>query len=94
MKVRKDKHGVYIRSRGYGVDKNACAYRPGYFSGYSHARDTTDAGLIEGDNPKTNHVSGEPFVKITLLDGGTVYWGSYGRAGGDFPEEKSTKITR
>ena len=91
MKIRKDKHGLYIRSRFYSKKLNMThypAYRPGYFSGYSHAWNTTDAGLQEGDNPKTAHVNGEPFVKITMPDGSNVYWGSYDRAEGDFAEEK------
>ena len=88
MKIRKDKHGLYIRSRWYIVDKNAAAYRPGNFSGYSHAWNTTDVGLNDGDNPKTSHVDGEPFVCITLADGSKVYWGSYKRTEGDFAESK------
>jgi hypothetical protein len=91
MKIRKDKHGLYIRSRWYSKKLgsiNDPAYRPGTFSGYSHAWNTNDAGLKEGDNPKTAHVNGEPFVRITMLDGSKVYWGSYGRIEGDYPEEQ------
>jgi hypothetical protein len=88
MKIRKDRHGLYIRGRGYGLENPGPEYRPGDFLGYSHAWNTTDAGLAEGDNPKTAHVNGEPFVKITLTDGSKVYWGSYGRTEGDFAEEK------
>jgi hypothetical protein len=88
MKIRKDKNGLYIRSRWYIVDKNSPAYRPGHFLGYSHAWDTTDAKLQEGDNPKTTHVAGEPFVRITMADGNKVYWGSYNRTEGDYAEEK------
>jgi len=89
MKIRKDKHGLYIRSRSYSKKLDRTddpAYRPGTFSGYSHARDTTDAGLKEGDNPNATHVNGEPFVRITMPDGSEVYWGSYGRTEGDFAE--------
>ena len=76
MKIRKDRHGLYIRSRGYSKKygrTDVAAYRPGTFNGYSHAWNTTDAGLQEGDNPKTAHVNGEPFVRITMLDGSKVY---------------------
>lgn len=82
MKIRRDSRGLYIRGRGEQ------AYRPGDFVGYSHAWNTTDARLNDGDNPKTSHVTGEPFVRITLADGSKVYWGSYGRTEGDFGEYK------
>lgn len=88
MKIRKDRHGLYIRGRYYSVDKNDPAYRPGTFSGHSHAWNTTDADLIEGDNPKSAHVAGAPFVRITMPNGSKVYWGSHGRTEGDFAEEK------
>lgn len=88
MKIRKDKHGLYIRGRYFSIDKNDPAYRPGDFSGHSHAWNTTDAGLKDGDNPKSAHVNGAPFVRITMPDGSKVYWGSYGRTEGDFAEDK------
>lgn len=88
MKIRKDKHGLYIRGRGYSLKKGAAEYRPGEFVGYSHAWNTTDAGLVEGDNPKTAHVIGEPFIRIAMPDGSKVYWGSYGRTQGDFAENR------
>lgn len=87
MKIRKDRHGLYIRGRFYSVDKTDIAYRPGTFPGHSHAWNTSDAGLKAGDNPKSAHVNGEPFVRITMPDGSTVYWGSYGRTEGDFAED-------
>jgi hypothetical protein len=87
MKIRKDRHGLYIRRRGYNVVKSMPAYRPGTFPGYSHAWNTTEAGLSEGDNPKSSHVAGAPFVRIIMPDGSKVYWGSYGRTEGDFAEE-------
>lgn len=87
MKIRKDKHGLYIRSRWYIAHKDSAAYRPGDFPGYSHSRNTTDAGLNAGDTPNTVHVDGEPFIRITLSDGTTVYWGSYNRTEGDFGED-------
>jgi hypothetical protein len=90
MKIRKDRHGLYIRGRGYSKQFGRVddpSYRPGNFLGYSHAWNTTEAGLLEGDNPKTAHVAGEPFVRITMPDGSKVYWGSYGRTEGDFAEE-------
>lgn len=90
MKIRKDKHGLYIRSRWYSKQFNEThhpSYRPGTFRGYSHAWNTTDAGLKEGNNPKTKHVNGEPFVRIVLSDGSYAYWGSYNRTEGDFAEE-------
>lgn len=86
MMIREDKHGLYIRSRWHSYDKEATAYRPGDFPGHSHVWDTTDAGLKPGDKPHTVHVSGAPFVRITLADGREVYWGSYRRTEGDFPE--------
>lgn len=86
MKIRRDKHGLYIRSRWYAAHKDAAAYRPGDFPGYSHSWNTTDAMLVEGDNPKTAHVDSEPFVRITLPDGTKTYWGSYSRTEGDFAE--------
>ena len=89
MKIRRDSHGLYIRSRWYIAHKDAAAYRPGDFPGYGHSWDTTDAGLNDSDNPKTAHVDGEPFVRITLADGSKVYWGSYGRTQGDFAEDKA-----
>ncbi len=82
MKIRRDSHGLYIRNR------EEHAYRPGDFIGYSHAWNTTDAGLNDGDDPKTSYVSGTPFVRITLDDGSKVYWGSYDRTEGDFAEDK------
>jgi hypothetical protein len=89
MLIRKDKHGLYIRSRWYskrlGLTDDP-AYRPGYFSGHSHAWDTSSTGLNEGDKPKTSHVNGAPFIKITRADGSVAYWGSSGRDLGDFPE--------
>lgn len=91
MKIRKDCHGLYIRSRWYSKrlgSSNDPAYRPGDFPSHSHAWNTTDAGLKEGDNLKTAHVNGAPFIRITMLDGNKVYWGSYGRTEGDYPEEK------
>ena len=87
MKIRKDKHGLYIRSRWYIAHKDDPAYRPGDFPGYSHSWNTTDAGLVEGDKPKTVHMDGEPFVRITMPDGSKVYWGSWRRTEGDFAEE-------
>ncbi len=86
MKIRKDTHGLYIRSRWYSVEKDAAAYRPGDFPGYSHAWDTTDAGLNDGDDLKTAHVNGASFIRITLPNGRKVYWGSDGRTEGDFAE--------
>lgn len=86
MKIRKDAHGLYIRSRWYSVNKTSPAYRPGDFPGHSHAWDTTDAGLKNGDNIKTTHVAGAPFVRITLPNGSKVYWGSSGRTEGDIAE--------
>jgi hypothetical protein len=88
MKIRQDSHGLYIRSRWYIAHKDSPAYRPGDFPDYSHSWNTTDAGLNAGDNPKTAHVDGEPFIRITLSDGTTVYWGSYNRTQGDFAEDK------
>lgn len=90
MKIRKDQHGLYIRSRWYSKklgETDHPAYRPGTFSGHSHAWDTTDAGLQEGDNPKTAHVNGAPFIRIKLDNDNVAYWGSYGRTQGDFAEE-------
>lgn len=89
MKIRKDQHGLYIRSRWYSVkleETHHPAYRPGTFNGHSHAWNTTDAGLKEGDTPKTSHVNGAPFVRISLPNGEVAYWGSYNRAEGDFAE--------
>jgi hypothetical protein len=88
MKIRKDKHGLYIRSGWYLADKSAKAFRPGDFSVYSHAWNTTEAELKEGDNPKTAYVNGTSFIRITMPDGRNAYWGSYGRTEGDFSEEK------
>lgn len=36
MKIRRDKHGLYIRSGWYSVDKNATAFGPGDFPGPDH----------------------------------------------------------
>jgi hypothetical protein len=92
MLIREDKHGLYIRSRWWtSSERNHPAYRPGHFSGYSHAWNTTDAGLQAGDNPKTAHVNGAPFIRITLEDGTKVYWGSCGRQEGDFKEGDTVK---
>lgn len=91
MLVRKDKHGLYIRSRWYSKrlgETDHPAYRPGEFRGHSHAWDTCSGGLSEGDKPKTSHVSGAPFIKITLDSGRVIYWGSDGREEGDYKEEK------
>jgi hypothetical protein len=88
MIIRKDKHGLYIRSGWYLADKSATAFRPGDFSGHSHAWNTTEAGLKEGDKPKTSYVNGTSFIRIKMPDGSKVYWGSYGRTEGDFSEEK------
>lgn len=86
MKIRSDKHGLYIRSRWHSIDKTEPAYRPGFFNGHSHAWDTSQAELKEGDNPPTSHVSGAPFIRIKLKDK-VVYWGSHNRQEGDFAEE-------
>jgi hypothetical protein len=83
MLIRSDKQGLYIRSRG---GKSETPYRPGNFVGHSHAHDTTEAGLKAGDNPRTVHVSGAPFVRIHLPNGRIALWGSYGREAGDFHE--------
>lgn len=91
MLIRKDHHGLYIRSRWYNNDETEPAYRPGDFPGYSHAQNTSDAGLQEGDALKTSHVTGEPFVCIHLTDGSKVYWGSFGRTQGDFYENEELK---
>ena len=88
MKIRRDKHGLYIRSGWYSVDKNATAFRPGDFPGHSHAWNTTEAGLKEGDSPKTSYVNGTSFIRIKFPDGTKAYWGSYGRTEGDFAETK------
>lgn len=91
MIIRKDKHGLYIRSRSYSKSLGLTsdpAYRPGYFNGHSHAWNTTDAGLQQGNKPKTNHVNGAPFVRIKLDNGDVAYWGSWGRKEGDFAEEQ------
>jgi hypothetical protein len=88
MLIRKDKHGLYIRSRWHSVDKDEPAYRPGDFPGHSHAWNTTEAGLKAGDKPSAVHVSHAPFVRITLADGTKVFWGSHNRTEGDFAEEK------
>ncbi len=88
MIIREDKHGLYIRSGWYMADKSAKAFRPGDFSGHSHAWNTTEAGLKKGDKPKTSYVNGTSFIRIKMPDGSKVYWGSYGRTEGDFPEEK------
>lgn len=93
MIIRKDIHGLYIRGRHYSKALGMTdepSYRPGYFPGDSHAMDTTDAGLQEGDKPKTSHMAGSPFVRIKMSDGRKVYWGCYGRAEGDFAETKNT----
>jgi len=89
MKIRKDKHGLYIRSGWYLADKSAKAFRPGDFSGHSHAWNTTESELKEGDNPKTSYVNGTSFIRITMPDGRNAYWVSYGRTEGDFSEEKA-----
>lgn len=89
MIIREDKHGLYIRSGWYMADKSAKAFRPGDFSGHSHAWNTTDAGLKKGDKPKTSYVNGTSFIRIKMPDGSKVYWGSYGRTEGDFSEEKA-----
>ena len=86
MKIRQDKYGLYIRSGWYSVDKTATAFRPGDFLGHSHAWNTTEAGLKEGDSPKTAYVNGTSFIRITLTDGTKTYWGSYDRTEGDFAE--------
>lgn len=78
MKIREDEHGLYIKSADGGAH-----YRPGYFSGYSHAYDTSDGGLSAGDNPKARRVARTPFIKI-MLDDKTLYWGRYDRKEGDF----------
>lgn len=91
MLVREDKHGLYIRSRWWLADRDSPAYRPGNFPYHSHALNTTAAGLKAGDNPKTAHVDGAPFIRITLDDGTEVYWGSYQRTEGDFAEPNKTK---
>lgn len=88
MLIRKDKHGLYIRGRNGPGEAHKDPYRPGEFRGHSHAWNTTEAGLKEGDNPKTSHVNGAPFIKITLDDGTFAYWGSWQRAEGDFDVEK------
>jgi hypothetical protein len=88
MKIRKDNHGLYIRSRFYTVDKNDPAYRPGEFASYSHVYDTNDGGLKEGDSVKASHVSQAPLIKIRLENGRVLFWGSHGRTEGDFPEEQ------
>lgn len=91
MLIRRDKHGLYIRSRWHGLHEDGDpAYRPGYFNGHSHVWDTTDAGLQAGDNPTTVHVNGAPFIKIKLPTGALAYWGSYNRKEGDFPESIDT----
>ncbi len=69
MKIRKDERGLYITGRD-GVDH----YRPGAISGYAHAYAMQDGGLVEGDNPKTAHVSGAPLIRIRTADGKTLYW--------------------
>jgi hypothetical protein len=86
MRVGRDKHGLYIRSRWYSIDKTKPAYRPGTFNGRSHAWNTTEAGLKVGDKPFTNHIEGAPFIRIELPDGSMAYWGSHGRTEGDFIE--------
>jgi len=83
MLVRRDKHGLYIRNRG---GKNYAPYRPGTFKDSSHVWNTGEAGLKEGDKPKTRHVTGEPFVKIWLPNGSFAYWGCYGREEGEYKE--------
>ena len=82
MLIREDKYGLYIRGRDVNVKESP--YRPGDFRGHSHAWNTTDAGLKAGDKPKTSHVNGAPFIKITLDDGTFAYWGSWQRTEGDF----------
>jgi len=89
MKVRKDCHGLYIRSRSYSADRTSPAYRPGTFSSYSHVWNTGAVDISFGDMPKTNHVDQAPFVCIVLDNGNIVYWGSYGRSEGDFAEVSS-----
>jgi hypothetical protein len=90
MLIRKDNHGLYIRSRWYskklGMTSDP-AYRPGNFNGHTHVWDTSEAGLAEGDKPQTSHVNGAPFVGIKLANGKNAYWGSYSRTEGDFAEE-------
>lgn len=88
MLIREDKHGLYIRRADYKFFPKEGAFRPGYFNGYSHAMNTSNGGLIKGDKPKTSNVSGAPFMRITLENGNTLYWGCYGRLEGDFPEEQ------
>lgn len=86
MLIREDSHGLYIRSRWHtAAEPNHPCYRPGTFNGHSHAVDTSAGNLKAGDNPKTYHVSGAPFIKITCDDGTVLYWGSYGRTEGDYP---------
>lgn len=86
--IRKDQHGLYIRGRFYSASSADLPYRPGTFSSYSHALNTSEGGLKEGDHVKSNHVHGSPLVRIKLLDGTVLHWGSYGRSEGDFPESK------
>jgi len=88
MIIRRDKHGLFIRSRWWSANKTAPAYRPGHFPGHSHAWETTRALLQEGMKLKTTHVDGAPFVRINMKGGRNVYWGSCGRDEGDYPEEK------
>jgi len=65
--VRKDAKGLYVRAGGYVA-------RPGPVSGYSHAYDMSDGGLVEGNRVKARHWAQTPLTKIFLADGRVLHW--------------------
>lgn len=72
-KVRKDKHGLFVKAGGYIA-------RPGPVRGNSHAYRMDDGGLKEGDTVKAHHQAQTQLTIITLPEGRKTRWHHEGEA--------------
>lgn len=67
--VRKDDKGIFIVTDG-------TRFRPGSITGYAHAYDMSDGGLVAGNHVRARHMNQTSMARLTLSDGRKLVWAS------------------